>query len=63
MANNYETKIKTLDQDTQDLKDKIIKLKGGLKSKFFDNSSGDIGNYFSKEINKILSDAGVGIIQ
>jgi len=54
MANNYESKIKNLEQDSQDLKDKIFKLKAGLKSKFFDNASGDIGSYFSKEINKIL---------
>jgi len=44
MGENYNTKMHELDQDILALKDKIDKIKGGLKAKFFDNSSGDIGN-------------------
>lgn len=63
MNDSQTGKIKQLDIDILDVKDKIEKIKAGLKIKFFDNTSGLVGNLFEKEINTILTNAGVGAIQ
>lgn len=52
-----------MDKQIQDIHRKIDRVKAGLKSKFFENTQGSVGNYFEKEINNILESAGVGSIQ
>lgn len=52
-----------VNKEVDQVKNKIDKIKSGLKDRFFENTSGMVGHLFEKEINTILNNAGVGSIQ